>query len=105
MKIGHGSPGWLSQLSVGLLIFGSGHDLRVMRSSPTSGLVLGVEPAWGSLSHAFPLPPLEIIKKKGKWSQDRNIQFAEVEIITVSKRMKRSSASLVIMKMQFKITM
>jgi len=25
--------------------FGSGHDLRVMRSSPTSGSTLGMEPA------------------------------------------------------------
>ena len=37
------------------LDFGSGHDLRVVRSSPTLGSVLSTEPAWDSLSI---LPPL-----------------------------------------------
>ena len=32
------------------LDFISGHDLRVLTSSPTSGSVLGEEPAWDSLS-------------------------------------------------------
>ena len=30
--------------------FGSGHDLRAVRSSPTSGSALDTEPAWDSLS-------------------------------------------------------
>ena len=33
--------------------FGSGHDLRVVRLSPTLGSVLGMEPAWDSLSPSF----------------------------------------------------
>ena len=40
-----GAPGWLSQLSIQLLIFCSGHDSRVVGSSFTSGSVLSMEPA------------------------------------------------------------
>jgi len=39
-----GAPGWLSWLSI-QLDFSLGHDLRIMRSSPTLGSVLGVESA------------------------------------------------------------
>ena len=39
-------PGWLSQLSIWLLIFRSGHDL----------LVWGIEPVWNSLSSSLSLP-------------------------------------------------
>ena len=37
-----GVPGWLSQLSVH---FSSGHDLRVLGSSPRLGFLLSREPA------------------------------------------------------------
>ena len=39
------------------LDFTSGHDLTVMRSSPTSGSVLSVEPACDSLSPSLSAPP------------------------------------------------
>ena len=38
------------------LDFGSGHYLRVVRSSPELGSVLSVEPAWDSLSLSLSLP-------------------------------------------------
>ena len=38
-----GTPGWLSQLSIQLLI-GSGHDLKVVRLGPESGSMLGTKP-------------------------------------------------------------
>ena len=41
----NGAPGWLSQLSVLLFDFGSGHDLMVMRLSPMSGSARIIEPA------------------------------------------------------------
>ena len=49
-----------------ILDFGSGHDLRVVRLSPASGSVLGVEPAWDSLSPSSFLPPhcLSLLLKK-----------------------------------------
>ena len=41
------------------LDFDSGHDPRVMGSSPALGPVLSMEPAWDSLSLSLcPLPPL-----------------------------------------------
>ena len=40
------------------LDFGSGHDLRVMGSSPVSGTVLSVASAWGSVSLPLPLHSL-----------------------------------------------
>jgi len=40
-----GMSGWLSQLDVGTPDFVSGHDLRVVRSSPQSGSILGMESA------------------------------------------------------------
>ena len=39
---GRGTPGWLSGLSVMTLDLGSGLDLRVMSSSPTLGIMLGI---------------------------------------------------------------
>ena len=36
----HGAPGWLSQLSA-CLNFSSGHNLKVVRSSPALSLTLG----------------------------------------------------------------
>ena len=42
---------WLAHLVKCLTLdFGSGHDLRVLGSSPVSGSLLGVEPASNSLS-------------------------------------------------------
>ena len=40
------------------LDFGSGHDLRVVRSSSALGSTLGVQPAWDSLSSPSPSAPL-----------------------------------------------
>ena len=53
------------------LDFGSGHDPRVMGSSPMSGSMLSVEPAWDSLSpiHSFILSlslSLSLSKNKNK---------------------------------------
>ena len=57
------------------LDFGSGHDLGVVRSSPTSDSALSVEPAWNSLSLCpFAPPPRSCAlsklekKKKRLWS-------------------------------------
>ena len=56
------------------LDFGSGHDPRVMGSSPTLGSVLSVEPASDSLSPPLPLSPdcaqalsLFLTLKKNDW--------------------------------------
>ena len=50
---------WVAQPGKRLALdIGSGHDLTVMRSSPESGLVLSVEPAWDSLSPLSALTPL-----------------------------------------------
>ena len=51
--------------------FSSGHDLRVMRLSPVSSSVLGMESAWDSLSLPPSAPPphsyfLAFLKKKKK---------------------------------------
>ena len=55
-----GAPAWLSGLSG--LDFSLGHDLRVARSSPTSGSVLGMETALDSLPLLLPAsPPKKII--------------------------------------------
>ena len=37
--------------------FNSGYDLRVMRLSPSSGSMLGTEPAWDSLLPSPSVPP------------------------------------------------
>jgi len=45
-------------LSIWTLDFGSGHDLGVLRSSPTLGSALGAESAWASVSPCpLLLPP------------------------------------------------
>ena len=49
-----GGSWWLSRLSL-TLDFGSGHDLRVLRSSPTSGSALSLESASLSLPLLLPL--------------------------------------------------
>ena len=49
------------------LDFGSDHDLRVVRLSPTSGSIFGVEPASYSLSSfAFAFPPVPSLFSKKK---------------------------------------
>ena len=49
--IGQSWGAWVAQLlTCSTLDFGSGHDLTVVESSPMSGSVLGVQPAWDSLS-------------------------------------------------------
>ena len=40
-----GVSGWFMSVKLWTLDFGSDHDLRVMRSNPASGVVLGLEPA------------------------------------------------------------
>ena len=40
-----GAPGWLSQLSIQLLILGSGRDPRVVGSSPASSSMVSMEAA------------------------------------------------------------
>ena len=45
--IGQSWCAWVAQLLTrSTLDFGSGHDLTVVESSPMSGSVLGVQPAW-----------------------------------------------------------
>ena len=49
---------WVAQLVKCLTVdFGSGHDPRVVGWSPVLGSVLGVDPAWDSLSPSAPLTP------------------------------------------------
>ena len=58
-----GMPGWLSWLSLWLLIlaqfviFGSSHDLRALRLNPTLGSALSREAAWDPLSRSHSLYP------------------------------------------------
>ena len=57
--IGDGALRWLSQLSVPILDFGSGHDLAVREFEPRIGLRAdSAEPAWDSLSPSLLAPPL-----------------------------------------------
>ena len=55
-EINVGAPGWLSWLSFGLLISGSGHDPTVHGSSPTSGSALTARSQLGLLSLPLSLP-------------------------------------------------
>ena len=62
-----------------ILNFVSGHNLRVVRSSPMLGSMLGMEPTWVSLSpSALPLPfSLPQIKEEGKkerWETEISIE-------------------------------
>lgn len=50
------------------LEFASGHDLRVIRSSPTWGSMLGVEPASGFF---FPSSPTGSLSEKRKEEKRR----------------------------------
>ena len=53
-----GPPGWLSWLSIYLTLgLGWSHDLRVVRSSPTSGSTLHADSTWDSLSLSAPPHP------------------------------------------------
>ena len=65
---------WVTQLSVQLLIFGSGHDLRVVSLSPESGSVLGTESAWDSLSPSFSAPPHFVSKEREREREKRKIR-------------------------------
>ena len=59
-----------------LLDFGSGHDLRVVRSSPTLGSVLGGT----CLDFSLPLPlPLMLSKRKKKKSFDSHLGSLNLE--------------------------
>ena len=56
------------------LELGSGHDLRVLGSSPTLGSTFSMEPAWDS-PHPLPLPTtcaLKLKKKKKKKKKHLN---------------------------------
>jgi len=58
LKVGHSWGAWVTQLvKHPTLGFGLGHDLKVVRSSPTSGYALSGESAGDSLSLPLPLPP------------------------------------------------
>ena len=52
----HRTLGWLSQLSVLTFGFGSGHDLGVVRSSPTFGLYTLCRVCLGSFPSSSPAP-------------------------------------------------
>ena len=57
-KIGISRGAWVAQsVECPTLAFGSGHDLTVVSSSPESGSVLSVEPAWDSFSLSLSSPP------------------------------------------------
>ena len=54
-----GAPWWLSQLSIGLLVWGSGHGSHGCGFEPPVGLCTdSEEPAWDSLSSFLSAPPL-----------------------------------------------
>lgn len=63
-----------------ILDFSSGLDFKVVRWSPTSGSMLGVQPAWVSLSVLLslvalppaPTPALFLSKQKTKTKKRRN---------------------------------
>ena len=54
------------------LDFSSGHDPRVMESSPVSGSLLSMEPAWDSLSPSAPLSHSRSLSQK-KGGGDLNL--------------------------------
>ena len=54
---------WVAQLVEHLTLgFGSGHDPRVVESSPASRSMLSLEPAWDILSLSAPLTHLHAFK-------------------------------------------
>jgi len=57
------------------LDFGSGHDLRVVRSSPALGSVLAVGPAWDSLSAPPPLLSLSLSFAKKIFKMFKKIRY------------------------------
>ena len=74
-KIWHRAA-WVAQSPKHLILdFGSGHDLRVVRSSLTSGSMLGVESALDSLSPSpsIPLPP----------PPQKNVVYAYDQMVTI----------------------
>ena len=52
-----GTPGWLSHLSIQLVIWAQVMIPGAVGSSLTSGSVLSLEPAWDSLSPSLSAPP------------------------------------------------
>ena len=63
-KTGSGGVWVVQSLERQTVDFGSGHDPRVMRSSPVSGSTLKMEPAWDSLSLSLSLSLSNKILKK-----------------------------------------
>jgi len=61
------------------LDFGSGHDLRAMRSSPMLGSALDTEHAWDSLS-LCPPPPLLLSPRKKK-KQLKRIKIPKISFL------------------------
>ena len=55
------------------LDFGSGHDPRVVGSSPPSGSVQDMEPAWDSLSLSTPPPLLHVLSLSNKKNKIQKI--------------------------------
>ena len=59
--------GWVAQwVKCPILDFCSGHDLRVVRSSPALGSAPGMESDWDSLSSSPSASPLSLSKKRKK---------------------------------------
>ena len=57
-----GVPGWLSQLSIWLLVWGQVTISQFISWSPASGLRAdSAEPAWDSLSFSLSAPPLLVL--------------------------------------------
>ena len=89
-----GTPGWLSQLSIRLLILG--HDLRVVRVRPTLGSTLGMDPAWDSLSPSLSCsPPLPPPKRKTSRGQTKK-ELVEINLHAsgIGKKKKKTQLKL-----------
>ena len=83
-----GAPGWLKWLS-DWLDFGLGHDLGVMKSSPTWGSMLSTESAWDSLSPSLLRFYLnKLIKFKRKTNQRVVKQFLKTYKSNISQSSK-----------------
>ena len=74
LKKSHFRGAWVAQSVEHLTLdLGSGHGPRIVESSPVSGSILGMEPAWNSFSlslsqHLSHLGALSLKKKKKKKS-------------------------------------
>ena len=56
LKYTDGAPKWLSGLSIQLLVFSSGHHLRVVGLNSLSGSTFGMESACDSFPSPYPYP-------------------------------------------------